>query len=88
MVVDLGLLLKKKEQSLRISAERMLNRMIVPRKQNEGNGGENYVTQFFSIIRVIKTGMKRSTHAGGNKCSIKVQTTVHTYSKYAGYDTG
>jgi len=30
--------------------------------------------------------MKRSTHAGGNKCS--VQERVHKYRKYAGYDTG
>jgi len=30
--------------------------------------------------------MKRSTPAGGNKCS--VQERVHKYSKYAVYDTG
>jgi hypothetical protein len=30
--------------------------------------------------------MKRSTHAGGNKCS--VQARLHEYSIYAGYDRG
>jgi hypothetical protein len=37
-------------------------------------------------MRVIETGMKRSKHAGGNKCSI--QARVHKYSKYVGYDIG
>ena len=37
-------------------------------------------------MRVIKTGMKRSKHAGGNKYS--AQARGHKYSRYAGYDTG
>jgi hypothetical protein len=59
--------------------------MTVPRKQKEGNeGGENYVTKlqfvkFIGITTIIKTAMKRSTHAGVNKCSVKAGD--HKYSK-------
>jgi hypothetical protein len=59
------------EQSLRISENRMPNRILARRKQVEVNeDGENDVTtlyfvHYFNIMRLIKSGLERSTHAEG-----------------------